>query len=475
MYRNTFSADYSEEEHFDEYNDGSSEILGDQEEDDYPIYDVEGNISEANDELQVIRDSVRQPSIEIVMPPAQTFTVPESEDGSTKDDSSSVQELYDEASPASSPVIQSNANETEVTTKSKIVTLSTSRILAPAGLNTYQGNQDSAYAAADLNESDEDSAADDFSHADSFDDDDDELDDEFADDPLVKGESVEPFSAVALSSPSGDVPQSDYVRAPSPSDAAMVKPLGDSSFGSTTAAPPFARSPSFGQQEINSFDQPQIRVTHKCNDHRRPSTAWAGHNSVLHDHVPRPDVPTSWPTYTSTTELYPRATEYMPVYPAPYHHHAYTMPHLAQPAPPITIASLVQQQPDQDYNGSKKRKAEEMSSDDFGAGPVSSELAASEYGEAQASIEQSLVDHAYTSTANVLQGQPATTVTITENTTPADTEEPPRKKARKIHAKSDRQGRGGIVKMAAAAITGMAIGAVGAVVGLASLPQDYFM
>lgn len=56
---------------------------------------------------------------------------------------------------------------------------------------------------------------------------------------------------------------------------------------------------------------------------------------------------------------------------------------------------------------------------------------------------------------------------------PEETESHPRKKVKKDQAQSN--DRGNFMKIAAATITGVAIGTVGTIIGLASLPQDYFL
>ena len=456
MYRNTFSADYSEEEHYD---DRSSEVLGDQEEDDeYLIYEVDGHVSEPDDEVQLVHDSVRQPSVEILPPQARTFTVPESDDGSTRDSASSVL-MSDKVSAASSAVITSNANEAEATKKSKVVTLATSRMLATTMPSVSDANMDSSQPAA-INPADDiaggHSEFDDDSNADSYADD--ELDNEYPDpfetdyDPLTR---KQPNNA-RLSASLNAVQPSDHARAPSPSDAAMVKPSGESSNPVASAAPPFPPYAQYGQEEVE--------VIGPCGPHPRSNSAWAGHNSVLYEPVPRSAETMQWaPIYTC-------APAYQPMYPAPFTYQAPAMPMSARPRPPLTIASLVQQHAAEESNAPKKRKADQISSNDFNAGPASSELAPSEVGRYAAPIAPDAANDMSTAITNTMQNQHTTTLEVTENVPVASVEEPVRKKVRKVNKQRGR----GLVKMAAATITGMAIGAVGTIIGLAALPQEFF-
>ncbi|KAJ9603832.1 hypothetical protein H2200_011353 [Cladophialophora chaetospira] len=467
MYRNSFSVDYYSGDEI------SSEILGEQEEDDYEIYEEERHISEADDDIQIIQDSARQPSIEIIMPPTRTFTVPESDDGSTREGSSHA-EISDEEvdeSPVSSPIIPGNANEAETETeakKSKIVTLSTSCSIAPGESASNRGqpetSQPSAAGHVDVNEVTYWSESDESSEVSSY-----AGDEPWNDHFASFGESYNASchdeiagpSIAGPSSSSGATQHQEHIRPPSPSDAAMPKPPGHLPKPFTTSAPPF-----------NTFQPHGAPGSDMAGAALRPSSAWAGHNSVLWEPMPPYNLPAPLPPAFS----YPRPE--FGSYQAP------SMAMSTQPMSPLSIPSLVEQQSERNKGISRKRKADDMSSDDSQSGGPLPELASSDVeniyqfpikedgttsGPATVAMED--VTTAYTTT---VPSEPASTVEVDESVSSAVTE-PPRKKVKTRKAGSSKASRNGLVKMAAATITGMAIGAVGTIIGLAALPQEYFV
>ena len=413
-------------------------------------------MSEPDDEIQVIGASIRQPSIEVVLSQARTFTVPESDDGSTKGSTSPVSEVSDDESVVSSPLVISSVIEVEPTPKSKIVTLTTSRTQNLTTVTTDGALPGMSRSSATDPEIDLDAASDEgISEPDSLmecawengyafegDDDDDESEEEEADatnDPILDfGHPVQP---------------SDQARAPSPSDAAMVKPSTDCI---SSLAPPFPPQPKMDIRE------PELVASYS-----RSNSAWAGHNSVLYDPVPRSGTSVEW------APMYTHATAYPPAYPASHTYQMSQMPSFGQPLPPLRLITA-KQQPLEQPAASKKRKADDISSDNSNPGPAFSDVTNSDASH-KPDLQPSAEDELDKIFANV-RPNALTTVPTTENNSQSDeNEEPARKKARKTNRKGNEKRGGHIVKMAAATITGVAIGAIGTIIGLAALPQDYFM
>ena len=232
-------------------------------------------------------------------------------------------------------------------------------------------------------------------------------------------------------------------RDPSPSDAAMVKPVSEA-----VRAPPFTGQAS--QQEPSASINPGLVF--------RPESAWAGHNSVLYDaplSVPsmsdfyRNPVPPPMPRTYAAAAWGATPLDFFNQTPAqvaatpPYSAH---LPSFAQPL-------------------SRKRKAEDMEEgvDAFGPSgeaPVVKSMPAAQEGE-RLDDEIPLLH----SVADTLKS-PA----------PPTTDSPRKKqKTEKNKARIRAQKGTSFTKYAMTALTGAAIGAVGTVLGLAALPQDFFV
>ncbi|OCT52901.1 hypothetical protein CLCR_09783 [Cladophialophora carrionii] len=446
IYRNTFTADYYSED--EAYEEPSSEILGDQEEHDYQAFEeVDGHLSEPNSEDQVIQDSVREASVEIVVPQARTFTTPDSDEASTQD-SSSLEDHSDD--------------ETESAMRSKIVTLSPVYTLTPVTSTTHldktEHSPPSATSPADVIHFGKSYGDDDISGPESYADD--ELENEYSD-PLETDyiPSSQTEAAPSSSMMNATIPP-EHGRAPSPSDAAMVKPSGESANLASSAAPPF---PSYPQ-----YDLPFCGFVHPPG---RPGLDLTDNNSAFGEPVPRP--PTQQ-RFQFDPACHPSHTTCPPVSAAPFAFQAPAVPPPALPLSPLSIASLVQQQPEEESKGSKKRKADQIYSDTLHANAAYSEFGSSDIGDLNTAPLPNDADIASPTVESIEPSQPALAMEVAGRLH-ATNSEPPRKKARRTKSRAGERRGTGIIKMAAATITGMAIGAVGTVIGLAALPQDYFV
>ncbi|KIW89564.1 uncharacterized protein Z519_09720 [Cladophialophora bantiana CBS 173.52] len=478
MYRNTFSADYSDEEPYDEpfdevpYDEPSAQISSDPEEEDYGSSKTNNDYtSEPGDEVDVVQDSVREPSIEIVVPEVRTFAVPDSDDASNAGSHASGADVSDEDSPTSSPLIPSDVHEDKVKFNDDSSHLCRGAHTPPASPDHIKSSHvlitSSAQQAELLHAVDDDAPGDDPYG-------DDELGNEYSDSlgslliPPIKVDSPAKYSAPCMRT-LGAADQAEHVRAPSPSDAAMVKPLIEPAHPVTLAAPPF---PTFHL----SGEQSETMDSHVAQG--RSTSAWAGHNSVLYEpvaHQPVLEQPASvynpYAGYTSCTDSF----TFQPP----------TMSTSAPPPSPLSIASIVaQQQTAKDSDGSKKRKADQISADEpLGSNPASSGLYSSDAGDVLATTATSGVGSA---TGKSLLSVSSPVLEVDESVSIKDTEMHATKKAKKMKVRGKKQrvsvsgsgsgsGSGSFVKTAGAAIAGMAVGAVGMLVGLLALPEDYFI
>jgi hypothetical protein len=445
IYRNTFTADYySDDEAYEEL---SSEILGDQEGSDYQIYEVDGHLSDPDKEDQVIQGSVREASVEIVIPQARTFTTPDSDNGSTQD-SSSLGELSDD--------------ETESAMRSKIVTLSPVYSIAPVVTATNpkadDPSQPSASSPADVIQCESNHDNDETSEPDSY------ADYDFENrhsDPL-EANYIPSSQTEAGPSSSMIAPEPEHGRAPSPSDAAMVKASGEATNSASSTAPPFSPYSLYKYSGTSCGFVPPTG---------HPGPSFAGHNSAFSDPVPRAPSPQQRSQFDSVH--HPASATCAPVYTAPFTYQAPEVPPAAHPLSPLSIASLVQQHSEEESRGSRKRKADEICCDTFHPNPAPSEFASSEIGDTTAA---SLTDGdvASSTVGTTRLSHPALVMGTAEGLC-ATNMEPLRKKARKTKSRTGEQRGNSFIKMAAATLTGIAIGAVGTIVGLAALPQDYFI
>ncbi|KIY03310.1 uncharacterized protein Z520_01777 [Fonsecaea multimorphosa CBS 102226] len=465
MYQNTFSADYTDEE---AYGDHPAQVLHNPKEDEYDFREKSIDYhSELDEEVQVIRDSVRGPSIEIVIPGVRTFTVPESDDASNTPSHDSGADVSDEDSPITSPLIPSHIQEDKDGAPADIP-----HIFHDAGFHTTNPDHadpsqvlvPSSAQQADLLPTMDEDAPEEDSYGD------DELENEYSDslsslhNPSITIENSEQYLARTSLSGMGDHPE--HARAPSPSDAAMVKPSIEPGFRATLAAPPFPKFDSSGQQPV-LMDQDETGG--------RLGSAWAGHNSVLYEPVAQHVV-----SEQTASASYHACAPHATLYPDLFTFQTPTMSTKAPPASSLSIAGLIRQlQAVKDVDGARKRKADQISSDErLDPNTASSDSYSSEVGDMLATTATSKVGGA----RSVIEDKsinPSTSASeVAESPSADDIEMPLRKKAKKDKVKAAEQcgtGCNSFVTTAGATIAGMAIGAVGMFIGLLALPEDYFM
>lgn len=248
-------------------------------------------------------------------------------------------------------------------------------------------------------------------------------------------------------------------RDPSPSDAAMVKPVVDSVRG-----PPF--EPVASPTAASSI-KPELET--------RSDNAWAGHNAVLYD----PSMPLMTPVYDP--------------YPYPMAAPSMINPHAVPQWNPM-LNSYYQQQPHeampfaQDQRSwlpqvDRKRKADEMSKDEEAEFRGSASALRPEpptvtptrmVQERYSATSDGTIVHVGTTNVPVLTV--SSVADLIKSPTPAAAE-PTRKKQKRSERDSGRRTVQGssYAKFAVTALAGAAVGAVGAVLGLAALPQDFFV
>ncbi|KAI1608750.1 hypothetical protein EDD37DRAFT_387820 [Exophiala viscosa] len=374
--------------------------------------DDDDEAEEDDDEVEVVQDSLREPSVEVIYPP-RTFTVPESDDSDAPSYVSSREESVAE-SPTSSQVDIDEGYEVK-------------QHELPFGLfDDGKGLQASGIAKDTAN---------------------------------GPGEAKNIISDNEQSA--GDVQQqadAHAVRAPSPSDAAMVKPTAEQS--QALAAPPFI-------QDTNHHGDTAHADT--AVGFARSESAWAGHNSVLYDNLSSV-YQAQGPSSAAVTHSFAALT-----YDSPYlgnehpwseaeSYYGLNLPPLQPFAQAVNPASI--NNTSESSARPLKRKAELITSDASSwDGSRSPELSSKQL--EALDVTQEPLSEADNQDVHSPLLEPDVPMQSTEVAMP------PRKKAKKSKQRSsehrDNTG-GGFLKIAAATLAGMAIGTVGTIIGLASLP-----
>lgn len=455
MYRNTFSADYSDEEdHYD---------TPDVYDEEYDADDYGLDEEESVDSLEAMQNPIREPSIEIVSA-SRTFTVPAS-DISAAADSVMDEEISDGESPTSSPVGPIHTHElkeVEIVEDSVPSGLDAQDAcnLALAEMSTQQqnyepGDESYTYMPPGMirghfwpNDRRQGGSG---------------LDGPSA--PAVPtGESVRNATTLVekteatTADPSTSLPashQDEHIRAPSPSDAAMVKP----SVEDVSRAPP---SNHLGQL-VEAANE--ASATAQAQSFSVSASAWAEQYPVLYDE----SLPDNLEGFFLNMQPVPSEDIGM----EPGSHDVLTLPPLQTATGSAHQPSLSGRRPNNYAEtyipiSSLKRKADELSSDASAPEPTKlSGPSTTESGDAGVS----------TSNVEDVRGPRTSSDIEIQDSLRASHEtacEPPaRKKAKKNkHKSSDRRvnGSGDFIKIAAATIAGVAIGTVGTIIGLAALP-----
>lgn len=434
------------------------------------VYEIEDDGEGVQVEDSIVHLSVREPSVEFI--PTRTFAVPGSDVSESGSYASGDPEVVEE-SPTSSPILLSDTKfipDTVIDIEKDGATTHHpwSSSAKPTGTDSLSHND------ARIGRIEVVSLMDDISEVGFYDDE--------TNKPRSDGEPM-----MDISGPSHEMPE-EHMEAPTLESAfgSEANPSTDASVPSKTVRPdtiqPFA-APPFIQHPAQPTFAPDNTTSHL-----KTNSAWAGHNSILYDPVP-----------FNPTKLSP--ADVICVYPSPQQlgreiqsiRYDFSAPpfQMSQHQPDqsrISIANIVDQAPLEDSKGSKlsstlKRKADLISSEighEETPGPSDDVAKNATLPFSPASLVET------SATASREREEPfaeenissLATVNATSTTVSLDPDQPPRKRAKKNKHKSSGE-RGsdsnGFVKIAAATIAGVAIGAVGTIIGLAALPADYFV
>ncbi|EHY58774.1 hypothetical protein ABEF92_008526 [Exophiala dermatitidis] len=477
---NTFSPEYSEGEYY-----GSSEFHDDEAED---KANYEEQAEEMDNDVDIVQDSVRQASVEVAIPPPRTFAVPES-DVSEPGSYTSGADSSEGESPSTSPIELNEEKSHEentggtvpVTKPEKAQPATDIRQVTPTPLSgaskfaKYMDGQGGASSLMDVcsdegADRDDDNDNDDPDHNDEEEYPDPSLPPPSAQHPSVSVESS--HSATESNDPMSNSFRKEAVRAPSPSDAAMAKPSTE-----LPLAPPFMQK--------TSSDAASVAATTSSNE-RRSNFAWAGYNSVLYEPSPGNFGLTPFP---STASLAPPAMPPLDFWPQSFggsNDHLWGARYPLEPQdhlPKIPISSILDQElKEVTFPWSKpssKRKADQIASDTMQEErtAMAGKRQANDVQSATAATSTESIDYSISTVEDRMTTSlmPAPEAALP---TPKPAEEmPPRKKAKKNNTQIAEQPdttSGNFVKLAAAAVAGMAVGTVGTIIGLAALPADYF-
>jgi len=481
-FRNTFSADYSEEDMYDDAADqdhiddeasivaaafhdeanvastdqpslatsyGYPRNWSDYAEDDRP----NAQDDDDDDEVEIVDQPIRAPSVEVVIPPRVESVV-------VSDDSDRASSYFSEDKVDESPTS------------------------SPVGLNDDHNNSDhDSSKAFDSREDDgQEEPASAFptpfpthfavpaetvimkSHSDSF-------------IPVSSHGSVYEAGPSSILKPIALLHPSDTARAPSPSEVAMVKPTPEvivqqpffHGLPAYRGVPSYpldmpGRDPAWDSPSWDFYDTPHSRLAVVTG-----GNAGVGDLNQFSIDTPytRPisqdshhlAIPTSSVRYSSTPPPPAQATE-------------------AVPTPKCSIAQLLEEHKNNDEQGrngerSLKRKVDETSYStevqSFGTHDLATqtkELHSEPLLEENSDIASLPTGYEVNITSTAQSGPEMAL-------DPIDTR--PRKKVKTEPSQGGNNDGGSIMKMAAATIVGVAIGTVGTIIGLVALPQDYFL
>lgn len=440
--RNSFTAEYSDN---DAFGDDIEEYQA------YTEWDREALVPENQHEeeqeedpaINVVEDSLRSPSVEVIVPPSRTFTVPDSDVSDANSYVSSSEESSDE-SPSSSPVsatqvVEGREKTPQHSNMSADTPLQIEIELPAAPIHSKIGPADVIMWSSGCLNSSHDGADNHHNH------------------PCPLPTEANPIDPRPIRSTCAELPEATHLdtlalpqdrdhahRAPSPSDAAMAK----SSNSEMPRAPPFIQSPDTVQGMFQYPEHPETRS----------ASAWAGHNSVLYDYGAghQDACVKEGPSY------YQEWTGRSPRNPL-------TLP----PLDPNRALTVTEPLPSSEGNHAlQEKQPHKRKADHISLGNLSVH-AANEFPHLWETIKDDLgpINDAELE----LRAQSASRPHLADipvETTEVD-DQPARKKVKaNVTRTAEPRGNitGGAVKLAVAAIAGVAIGAIGTVIGLAALP-----
>ncbi|KAK5045236.1 hypothetical protein LTR84_009342 [Exophiala bonariae] len=277
----------------------------------------------------------------------------------------------------------------------------------------------------------------------------------------------------------------DSARAPSPSEVAMVKPMSDL-IQQQPFMPPLAplQTPSHMIQHLN---EPRVQLC--CSRQHSPTSPCNSYWEPQGHHLSSPQSPQYVPTtplcssytgpfgggattcydnsFPSTSTLTAKPFNSSPV--APMQEGQSTLKFSILPKQSDNVGEETK------LMKSLKRKADDMSdiaehrrpSEGLGLSISKNDLEVKPE-TTTSSTRYPGIEHEMTTTSTLVADTPANSI---PDKTQEESDLPPRKKVKKTQSPD----HGSFMKIAVATITGVAIGTVGTIIGLASLPQDYFL
>lgn len=484
-FRNTFSADYSEEDMYDDVADqdhvddeGSITATGmhDDVNDDHPgepslakPYGYpgiwvdyaedelpDGEHDDDDDEVEIVKESIRAPSVEVVIPRRdESIIVSEESDRA----SSYFSEGEVDESPTSSPVGPTDDHRENSAHDSSAKVF---HARADGDQEESAGAFPSPYPAEYVIPAE---AVIMRSHSDSF-------------IPASSLGSMYDAGSSSINKPLAQLHPSDTARAPSPSEVAMVKP-----------SPEIIIQQPFLQPVPAYRDMPSYPLEMPGRD-----PAWDGPSWDFYD-TPHPRFGASGNTCVRDTDQISFDAHYthptsqgppyvtLPTLPAQYSNTPQPVQVIeADPTPKCSIAQLLDQPKKNDEQGgntkkSLKRKVDKISDSteedqSFGTHNLAIQNKDLESGPLLESSNIVRLSAGHKSNVTPTHHVETTSHSAAEMVSEA-TDTQLRKKAKKDRSQGN--DGGSFMKMAAATIAGVAIGTVGTIIGLASLPQDYFL
>lgn len=490
-FRNTFSADYSEEDMYDDAADQDQDHLYDEEpttttgvhdemKDDpakgssltksygehanWADYSEIEPLDDQDDEVEIVKESIRAPSVEVIIPPRAVSVM-------DSDDSDQASSYFSEGEVDESPTSSPHALNDDRTDN---ITHNTSTKVFDACANPDQEEPDADIPQSfpelepNAHYASPDEAEDTRTH----------LDDQFV--PASTLGPLHDTGSASLHKPLAQLHPTEAARAPSPSEVAMVKPTSD-----VIIQQPFLQQlPAYRELPTYPLDMPG-------RDLALASTDWGFYESA------HPHFVVSENSYVRDTDSIPFEAQCV-VNPEPLdtrYASASTLPARlsntspsgqvpeAKPTPKCSIAQLLDQSKNNDEHGknvmskSLKRKVdqisdspeEKQSSKTHDLPILANDLESNPFVESPKTMYRATERNVNTTSPCFTEAPPKSApVKVSE-----EIETPPRKKVKR--GPNQNNDGGSLMKMAAATIAGIAIGTVGTIIGLASLPQDYFL
>lgn len=493
---NTFTADYSEEDLYDDDADQENfpvksvaemihsystknTVVAPSYADGWADYEQSENVDDPDDDVQFVKESIRAASVEIVIPQRGGSVVASEYSDHA---SSYFSEGEEGESPTSSPIGLNDDHADNLTYQESTKAVHTqspslaeqledaahprvSIVVHPQSSQYVQVESDDLYGCSD----DEDAAV------------------PQSENPILETVStlspfLEPNCGAKLPPMNkvfAELGPYDSARAPSPSEVAMVKPTTDI-IQQPCIEPTLApwQSPKELGRYVNGPvvqhpSSPQYSPTSPCNSYWDPQEETTAAQYELltsydpHYKVPLADSPKTPHVGQFSSKSRLAATPFKASTSAPGQKEQ-SVPKFSIPQLPKLFKDVREESK---VLKSLKRKADEMSNTIDQQQPSEKLTFSIPKNDLESRPEMKNSGDMYPSNEHEVNQTSISVVDPLAQPISEETELPPRKKAKKTQSTDG----GSMMKLAAAAITGVAIGTVGTIIGLASLPQDYFL